>query len=55
VVVAMEGFNGHARPMDSEIRVRGYRLFNVNNVKLVPVRLKKIDNQAFGGSKANIA
>ncbi|MGB8667199.1 MAG: hypothetical protein WCD24_20980 [Serratia inhibens] len=23
VVVAMEGFNGHARPLDSQIRVRG--------------------------------
>ncbi len=40
VVVAMEGFNGHARPLDSQIRRREYRLFNVNNLKLA--RFKEI-------------
>ena len=40
VVVAMEGFNGHARPLDRQIRVRGYALFNVNNLKLA--RFKEI-------------
>lgn len=40
VVVAMEGFNGYARPLDSYIRLRGYRLYNVNNLKLA--RFKEI-------------
>jgi transposase len=40
VVVAMEGFNGHARPLDSYIRLRGYRLYSVNNLKLA--RFKEI-------------
>jgi transposase len=40
VVVAMEGFNGHARPLDSRIQEHGYRLFNVNNLKLA--RFKEI-------------
>jgi transposase len=40
VVVAMEGFNGHARPLDSQIQAQGYRLFNVNNLKLA--RFKEI-------------
>ncbi len=34
VVVAMEGDNGHVRPLDSLVRARGWRLFNVNNLKL---------------------
>ena len=38
--VAMEGFNGHARPLDSRIQVHGYRLLNVNNLKLA--RFKEI-------------
>ena len=32
--VAMEGYNGHARPLDSLICERGWRLLNVNNLKL---------------------
>jgi hypothetical protein len=34
VVFAMEGFNGHARPIDKFALIRGYRLLNVNNNKL---------------------
>lgn len=34
VVIAMEGFNGHARPLDQLIKKSEYRLFNVNNLKL---------------------
>lgn len=34
VCVAMEGFNGHARPLDTQILGHGYPLFNVNNLKL---------------------
>lgn len=30
----MEGYNGHARPLDRQIQACGYRLFNVNNLKL---------------------
>lgn len=40
VAVAMEGFNGHARPLDTQIRMRGYPLYNVNNLKLA--RFKEI-------------
>ncbi len=40
VIVAMEGFNGWARPLDHQIRARGYRLYNVNNLKLA--RFKEI-------------
>jgi hypothetical protein len=40
VAIAMEGFNDHARPLDPLIRARGYRLFNVNNLKLA--RFKEI-------------
>jgi transposase len=40
VSVAMEGFNGHARPLDSLILARGYQLFNINNLKLA--RFKEI-------------
>lgn len=34
VSIAMEGFNGHARPLDKMVRARNYRLFNINNLKL---------------------
>jgi transposase len=34
VSVAMEGYNGHARPLDTLICERGWRLLNVNNLKL---------------------
>jgi transposase len=40
VAVAMEGFNGYARPLDSLVRARNYRLFNINNLKLA--RYKEI-------------
>ena len=40
VAVAMEGFNGCARPLDSMVRRRGYRLYNINNLKLA--RFKEI-------------
>lgn len=40
VAVAMEGYNGFARPLDSLVRIRGYRLYNVNNLKLA--RFKEI-------------
>jgi transposase len=40
VAVAMEGFNGCARPLDRMVRRRGYRLYNLNNLKLA--RFKEI-------------
>jgi transposase len=40
VAVAMEGFNGCARPLDAMVRRRGYRLYNINNLKLA--RFKEI-------------
>jgi len=40
VSIAMEGYNGHARPLDRMIRARNYRLFNINNLKLA--RFKEI-------------
>jgi hypothetical protein len=38
VAVAMEGFNGYARPLDTMIRARDYRLYNINNLKLARVK-----------------
>jgi transposase len=40
VAVAMEGYNGYARPLDTLVRARNYRLFNINNLKLA--RFKEI-------------
>jgi len=40
VAVAMEGFNGYARPLDRLVQQKGYRLYNVNNLKLA--RFKEI-------------
>jgi transposase len=40
VAVAMEGYNGYARPLDQRILLHEYRLFNVNNLKLA--RFKEI-------------
>jgi transposase len=40
VVVAMEGYGGHARPLDGLVAERGWSLFNVNNLKLA--RFKEI-------------
>lgn len=34
MIVAMEGYNGYARPLDQEVQRRGYTLLNVNNPKL---------------------
>jgi transposase len=40
VAVAMEGYNGYARPLDRRVLGRGYRLYNVNNLKFA--RFKEI-------------
>jgi transposase len=40
VSVAMEGYNGYARPLDGLVRARGYRLYNLNNLKFA--RFKEI-------------
>lgn len=40
VSVAMEGFNGFARPLDRLVQSRGYQLLNINNLKLA--RFKEI-------------
>jgi len=40
VSVAMEGYNGHARPLDRLIQSKEYRLLNINNLKLA--RFKEI-------------
>lgn len=40
VAVAMEGYNGYARPLDTLVRARDWRLFNINNLKLA--RFKEI-------------
>lgn len=40
VRVAMEGYNGWARPLDQQVLLRGWRLYNVNNLKLA--RYKEI-------------
>lgn len=34
VAVAMEGYNGWARPLDGQIIAHGYDLYSVNNLKL---------------------
>ncbi len=40
IAVAMEGYNGHVRPLDSLVKARGWQLFNVINLKLA--RFKEI-------------
>jgi transposase len=40
VAVAMEGYNGYARPLDRLIQEKGYTLYNVNNLKLA--RFKEV-------------
>ena len=40
VAVAMEGYNGYARPLDALVLGHDYRLFNINNLKLA--RFKEI-------------
>lgn len=32
--MAIEGYNGHARPLDTLICERGWQLLNVNDLKL---------------------
>jgi hypothetical protein len=36
----MEGYNGHARPLDTLVREHQWRLLNVNNLKLA--RFKQV-------------
>lgn len=51
VAVAMESYNGYARPIDKLVLAKGYRLFNINNNKLAqfkrifagPAKTDKID------------
>jgi transposase len=40
VAVAMEGYNGYARPLDRLVQDKGYQLHNVNNLKLA--RFKEV-------------
>ena len=40
VFVAMEGYNGHARPLDQMVLSKNYHLMNINNLKLA--RFKEI-------------
>lgn len=40
IAVAMEGYNGWARPLDQQILAHGWKLFNVNNLKFA--RYKEI-------------
>lgn len=40
VRVAMEGYNGYARPLDSMVLARGWQLNNINNLKLA--RFKEV-------------
>jgi transposase len=47
VVVAMESYNGHARPIDKYVLKKGYRLININNHKLA--QFKKV----FPGASKN--
>jgi transposase len=49
VVVAMESYNGHARPIDQHVLKKGYRLMNVNNHKLA--QFKKVFP---GASKSDV-
>ena len=40
VSVAMEAYNGYARPLDSLVLLHNYRLYNINNLKLA--RFKEV-------------
>ncbi len=40
VSVAMEGYNGHARPLDTMVKIHNYKLLNINNLKLA--RFKEV-------------
>ena len=43
VLVAMEGYNGWARPLDTLVRAHGYRLFNIRD----PRRNLWVDSDLF--------
>lgn len=49
VVVAMESYNGHARPIDKYVLNKGYKLININNHKLA--QFKKVFP---GASKSDV-
>lgn len=49
VVVAMESYNGHARPIDKQVLSKNYRLININNHKLA--QFKKVFP---GASKSDV-
>ena len=49
VAVAMESYNGHARPIDKQVLNKGYKLFNINNHKLA--QFKKVFP---GASKSDV-
>ena len=49
VVVGMESYNGHARPIDKYVLKKGYRLININNHKLA--QFKKVFP---GASKSDV-
>ncbi len=38
VVVAMEGYNGHVRPIDKQVLAKGYRLYSINHLHLARYR-----------------
>jgi hypothetical protein len=53
VAVAMEGYNGYARPLDSLVRERGYRLYNLNNLKFARSRRFSLEPpRAIGSMRA---
>lgn len=42
VRVAMEGYNGYARPLDSMVLARGWQLNNINNLKLARFNAQRV-------------
>ena len=58
MAVAMEGYDGYARPLDRGIVEKDYKLYNVNNLKLdrlreiFPAPLPVIDS---GDTKADMS
>ncbi len=38
VAVAMEGYNGHVRPIDKQVLAKGYRLYSINHLHLARYR-----------------
>lgn len=47
----IEGYNGFARPLDSLVRVRGYQIYNINNLKFT--RFKEIFSVAAKSDRIN--